>query len=252
MTSRNSFGVVSALIIASLLAPQFAQMAAAKVSATDKARIERAKSLIFTEVTLKAEADLANAEDEYQKDAAKRRGLCRKVLLTANKEEALIVVLKCTAKDFEQERALLAKQAATMPIGISAKTSASYKDAIEKLSTALNALIEATTRDVFRDEKTLRTALQNLRVKYRVPYYEARAAVRSERRLAGVSLIITKAMSVTGSTILDANWKLGLTCLQAKENELLGTGSILAGSGKTMDQCMKLLITPVVSSGAIK
>ncbi len=170
MTKRITL-LSSSLLVASFLAPNIASMASSSSASLIssgaliilKQRQDRANRLVLNEAGLYAEQNLADAEAKYQKASADRRAQCRAELRTANRDTALSITLRCLRNDFQQERAILSKQIALRPLGLTDRAAMKLKDAQTNLSTALMNLTEAIDRGVFREENLFRDSLQNLR-----------------------------------------------------------------------------------------
>lgn len=225
----------------------------------DATRIERQKRALWlslSEASDAGETALQAAREKSWKDRATVRAGCRKYLLATNKDDILSFSLKCIRADLQLERTQLIVEieSAQKLTGVQQRTKDLLVDRLKKMQNADTALIEGVDTGVFRDEKSIRDALKNLRAKYRAPLWEATDAARTERRLAAMSLLLTEMHAASGSVLRPELWKQSKDCLWVQEQIALKKMTPAASTGAlTLLECLsrtkEVLDLQVLSTG---
>lgn len=120
------------------------------------------------------------------------RTQCADALRRANRDSRFPTLRSCIRSQLLLEQNALLRERGTSIPGGSGVTQASKEAAIDALTSAMTATIDAIDADVFSGSDSLLTARENLRVRYRLPYWHARAVERSQQLLTALSHVLVK------------------------------------------------------------
>jgi hypothetical protein len=126
---------------------------------------------------------------------AEQRAECRDIIRKSNRDERMPRMLQCQRAMLLLETNLLRKEATyfnAIPL-LDPTVKATATGSIAKLEDAMMAIVDGIDTGLFSSEQQLLTARDNLRITYRTPYWQAKAALHQDRELT-YSLFIAKSL----------------------------------------------------------
>lgn len=173
----------------------------------------------------KAEALLRERKSTYERKRAEHRADCRDQVRRANKESLIKVLLLCYREELTLEEDFLSKEREylTAAAGVSEPVRSRMLDRLDVLADAMHTIVYAIDSGVYASQADLLEAKQNLYARYRVPFYDASAALRADRALTWVqTLILGVDAAQSGENPPRPEWNGGRACLVTSETALSG------------------------------
>lgn len=209
-------------------------------------RQERIQLLRTTPNSPAADATFRKNQDLYLERRAQHRQTCRADIRRANRDQKFSVLLRCMRgeltleRDFrlEQDSYLRQLSGITTPVRTAALT------ALKGHINAIKAVVAGIDSGVYATEDDLREARLKLEEKYRVPLSRSLTALRLDRALSWITLVLSDLPADTPSR----------SCLEEQERVLRnlqsGSGGGLIPPLTSLSTCLDPLTSPANSSSS--